>query len=109
MPMRFYGGTALAYACCFELRGAVLAMLATKVVSLNERRDACEITGFLPLHAVTANGLKAMYEWLTKEIPDEMMRADESLLTEVGRMTSLGLHCLSTLQLGVRLGDSSTF
>jgi hypothetical protein len=109
MPMRFYGGTALAYACCFELRGAVLAMLATKVVSLNERRDACEITGFLPLHAVTANGLKAMYEWLTKEIPDEMMRADESLLTEVGRMTSLGLHCLSTLQLAVRLGDSSTF
>ena len=109
MPMRFYGGTALAYACCFELRTAVLAMLATRVVSLNERLDACKITGFLPLHAVTANGLKAMFEWLTKEIPDVTMRANESLTTEVGHLTKLGLHCLNPLQLAARLGDHSTF
>ena len=66
MPARFYGGTALAYACCFELRSAVVRMLETGLVSLNDRRDACVVTGYLPLHAVTANGLKAMYEWLTK-------------------------------------------
>jgi len=109
MPMRFYGGTALAYACCFELRSAVLKMLSTKVVSLNERRDACCITGFLPLHAVASNGLKGMYEWMTKEIPDELLRADERQLTSVGRMTSLGLHCLTTLQLTALLGDHATF
>ena len=26
--------------------------------------EACEITGFLPLHAVTANGLTDMFDWL---------------------------------------------
>ena len=70
--MRFYGGTALAYACCFELRSAVLKMLSTGKVNLTNPRDACVITGFLPLHAVAANGLKAMYEWLAKELPLEV-------------------------------------
>ena len=46
---------------------------------------------------------------MTKEIPDELLRADERQLTSVGRMTSLGLHCLTTLQLTALLGDHATF
>lgn len=64
-PMCFYGGTPLSYACCFRLERAVVRLLETGLVSLNDRRDACKITGFLPVHAVVANGLTGMYEWLT--------------------------------------------
>jgi hypothetical protein len=64
-PMRFYGGTALAYACCFRLQRAVHRLLNTGIVGLNERDDACVLTGFLPLHAVVANALPDMYDWLT--------------------------------------------
>ena len=34
MPMRFYGGTPLAYACCFDLRECVQQMLESGLVSL---------------------------------------------------------------------------
>lgn len=100
MPMRFYGGTPLAYACCFEQRDAVTAMLATGIVSLNDPRDACAISGYLPLHAVTANGLTSMYEWLTKALP-ENQRADELQLVSVGRMVQLGVHSLTPLQVRI--------
>ena len=40
LPMRFYGGTALSYACCFNLRQAVLAMLQTELVTFDDRDDA---------------------------------------------------------------------
>ena len=42
-------------------------MLATpgKIVSLNNVEHACRRTGFLPLHAVTANRLRHMYQFLT--------------------------------------------
>ena len=37
LPMRFYGGSPLAYAACFELREAVQQLLSTGLVSLNDR------------------------------------------------------------------------
>ena len=55
LPMRLYGSTALAYACCFDLREGVKAMLATGHVDLNDREDACKATGMMPIHAVVAN------------------------------------------------------
>ena len=65
MPMRMYGGTALSYACCFDLRMAVEALLETRLITLNDRSDACAVSGFLPIHAVTASSLEATYEWMT--------------------------------------------
>jgi hypothetical protein len=59
-PMRTYGGTALAYACCFGMRHAVKAMLRTGHVSLNNRADCCKLSGQMPLHAVVSNRQAAM-------------------------------------------------
>ena len=58
LPMRYYGGTALAYACSLQLREAVVALLATGYVALNDRADGCHLTGFLPIHAVIANSAR---------------------------------------------------
>ena len=65
--------TPLSYACCFGMQQAVRAMLATRngIVSLNNVDHACRRTGFLPLHAVTANRLRHMYQFLTGETLDE--------------------------------------
>ena len=43
----------------------VATMLDTELVSLDSDSVRCGISGFLPLHAVTANRLKDMYNWLT--------------------------------------------
>ena len=40
-------------------------MLDTELVTLDSDAMRCNISGFLPLHAVTANRLKDMYNWLT--------------------------------------------
>jgi hypothetical protein len=59
-PMRTYGGSALAYACCFGLKSAIVALLKTGRVSLNARAECCKLSGYLPLHAVIANRKTAM-------------------------------------------------
>lgn len=84
MPMRFYGGTALAYSCVFSLRDAVRRYLQTGLVSLNKPEDACVLTGFLPVHAVAANNLTSMYEYITRTLPAEQ-RADPLACTSIGR------------------------
>ena len=40
-------------------------MLDTELVTLDSDAMRCNISGFLPLHAVTANRLTDMYNWLT--------------------------------------------
>ena len=40
-------------------------MLDTELVTLDSDAVRCNISGFLPLHAVTANRLTDMYNWLT--------------------------------------------
>ena len=104
MPMRFYGGTPLAYACVRGHCKAVKAYLDTGIVSLNDRSDACGITGFLPIHAVAANGVMSMYDWLTNELPVEQ-RADVEQRSSAGRMLALDVHSLVPLQLAAKLGD----
>ena len=81
MPMRFYGGTLLSYACCFDLRRAILELVMTGLVSLNSREDACVISGFLPIHAVTANSLEATYDFITQERPPRVLTPYFLLLT----------------------------
>ena len=51
-PMLYYGGSALSYACIFEMRHGVLALLSTGAVTLNSRAAGCQSSGFLPLHAI---------------------------------------------------------
>lgn len=102
--MRFYGGTPLAYACCFDLRDSVERMLRTGFVSLNDRSDACVITGFLPMHAVVANGLMETYDWMTTELPEDL-RANLTERSSVGRMVSLNVHGLRPVQLCAKLGN----
>lgn len=104
MPMRFYGGTALSYACCFDLRQAILKLCETRLVSLNAREDCCVVSGFLPIHAVTANSLEATYDYITIELPEEY-RADPKQRSNVGRMPKLNIHNLLPLQLAARFGD----
>jgi hypothetical protein len=105
LPMRLYGSTALAYACCFDLRDAVRALLATGHVGLNDREDACKATGMMPIHAVVANSQDEAYEFLTLGLP-RLWRADATQLTRVGRLPSaLELAALSPLQLAAALGD----
>ena len=107
-PMRLYGGTALSYACVFDLREAVNALLDTGLVSFNEQSSRCKLTGFLPLHAVMANGRRGVYEWMTKQLPWER-RADTSLLTGEGTIADLRLEHLTTLQLSAKLGNNRMF
>ena len=103
-PMRWYGGTTLAYACCFGLRKAVHAMLTSGIVSFNDTTSSCKLTGMLPLHIVAANGHRSMYDWMTLDLP-EVYRADTTVLARVGSLVSLGLYRLNPMQVAVRLGD----
>ena len=104
MPMRVYGGTPLAYACVFSLRRAILLMLETRLVCLNDRSDACVITGFLPIHVVVANSLESMYDFLSKELPEEF-RALTHEQSSIGRLLSMNVHGLRPMQLAGKLGD----
>ena len=88
-------------ACVFGLRTLVTRMLGTGLVSLNS--NAGKVVGFYPLHAVTANGLRSMYDFLVRELP-EGDRADKSLLTQSGRLISLNMDGMSPLQLTARIG-----
>ena len=112
LPTAHYGGTPLAYACAFCLRRAValylsLSTRSTKLdsstVSVNDPRRACTLTGFLPLHAVVANGHRAMYDFLVElpELPSlHECRASESALAQAGTFAQM-----TPLQLAARLGD----
>ena len=55
--MVHYGSSILAYACCFDMKDAVIALLKTGFADLNRREDGCHLTGLMPLHAVVANSL----------------------------------------------------
>ena len=103
-PMFNYGGSPMSYAVVFEMPDAVRALLATGMVSLNSREDACKLSGFLPIHACIANSLPNMYDLLTRELPPEL-RSSETLVTLNGSRMDLHLYDLSCMQLAARLGD----
>lgn len=64
-PMCWYGETPIAYACVFSLKRVVRKMLDTGLVSLDTSPGV--VCGLYPLHAVTINGLRDMYDFLTRE------------------------------------------
>ncbi|KAL1511772.1 hypothetical protein AB1Y20_005058 [Prymnesium parvum] len=113
LPMRHYGGTCVAYAICFGLKDAVMHILKKPeldgIVDLNDTDNACTITGFLPIHAAAANGLRGMVDFLS-DLPNhpelELKRA-KSYLTRPAQLRDL--TGLSPLQLAVKLGDRLMF
>ena len=115
VPMRDYGSTILSYSCSLQHRQAVVALLETGLVSLNERDDSCVLTGFMPLHAVVANCANyvncSIYDYLTEELKEEW-RADATLVTKVGlfdmRDGIPDMCSLTTMQLAAQLGDHAT-
>ena len=125
MPMRYYGSSPVGYATCFGMKAAMAKLLLHPalqgVISLNDVDLACPITGFMPIHAATANGLRAMFTFLagegdgdgtgagTTEIPalPEERRSDSSICTVVGKR--LDLAGLSPLQLSAKLGNHAMF
>lgn len=116
-PMNFYGGTPLSYASVFCLKRAVKMMLDTGLVTLDSPAARCEVSGFLPVHTVTANGLKDMYDWLTTGVaskpgepslaPEQLANA-KSIVTE-GRLPDLQLASCSPMQLAAQLGSKKMF
>lgn len=107
LPMRFYGGSPLAYACCFQLRRPVQKMLETGFIDINDRSQSCKISGFLPIHAVVSNGLMDTYDWLTEKLP-ESIRVDATQRSAVGRQVGLNVHGLLPAQLASWLGDHAS-
>ena len=78
--------------------------------------DRCQLTGFLPLHAVVANGHTKMYDFLC-DLPgcgvDDNLRADEKATSGTTPMLD---ECakeygtdLNALQLACQLGDHKMF
>jgi hypothetical protein len=106
-PMCFYGSSILSYACAFNMQKAVHAILKTDVVSLNDRHEACRISGFLPLHASVANARREMYDYLTEGLPPRW-RASATQVSKVGQLTRKVGYSLSSLQLAAILGDHVT-
>lgn len=116
---RFSGGTPLGYAAVFGMRKAILTMLSAPglagFIDLNSPKVACKITGFLPIHAVTANGLGSMIEFLCSlggsgaPCPEKLRgkRGDIKALTAPARMNDLA--DLTAMQVSVKLGDDRTF
>ena len=67
------------------------------------RKHACTFTGFLPVHAVVANGHKSMFDFLLAlpQLPTLYdMRGDENALSQSGTLSHL-----TPLQLACFLGD----
>ena len=87
------------YAC-----SAPFSRLSPTQVSLNDRSDACKISGYLPIHAVTANSLETTYEYITKDLP-EKYQAEVAQRSSIGRMPEINVHGLLPLQLAAKLGD----
>ena len=105
-PMSIYGGTALSYACCFDLRRAVLLLLQTGLVSLNDRSQVDVVSGFLPLHAVVACESMETYDWLTTGLPPKYAALVDQR-TSTGRLKGINNNGLTPVQLAARLGDHS--
>jgi hypothetical protein len=105
-PMCWYGDSPLSYACVFGLRALVLRMLGTGHVSLNDTGQVGAIVGFYPLHAVAANGLRCMYDFLvgTDGQLAEALRARKFPTTTSGRLVQWNLDGMSPMQLAAKRG-----
>ena len=119
-PSLFYGATILGYAASFNLKEATGKILSNQRIAreidlLNDPSLACKITGFLPLHAAVANGVRDMVDFLVGRegqpaldgitpLPEER-RAERNTKTPLAEKLEWG--GLSSLQLAAKLGDQA--
>ena len=83
-----------------------MKLLETQYV-LQLLADGCINTGFMPMHAVVANGNMAMFDFLTEQLPHEW-RADVHQITKKGAIAA-NLRSLTGMQLAAKLGDHKSF
>ena len=102
-PMVWYGESVLSYACVFGLRELVRRLLDTGIVSLDTNPGA--LTGFYPIHAVSANGNRGMFDYLVAALPAEL-RANKWIHTDAhGKLSDeYNLDGMSPLQLSAKRG-----
>jgi hypothetical protein len=104
-PMCFYGCSPLSYACVFGLRALAAKMLRTGHVSLTVPGV---VSGLAPLHAITANGLRSMYDFVVRELPPTL-RADKRQLTHRGRLQDIRWEEMTPLQLTAKVRENAWF
>ena len=106
-PMRHYGGSALSYMCCFGMKRAICAVLSeprlNAFLSINNPMQACTITGYLPIHAVTANGMRDMYNFLCDLPPCPLAVQDKMKANTL--LTTIGSNGLLPMQIAAQNGD----
>lgn len=109
-PVNFYGSTPFSYAavCCFkvgiaailDIRDTAGQPLFSLTSDVDELTPRCCTTGFSPLHAVVANGLTKMYDWLAEEEAARTLLSDSDLPTREprvhrGDIVTLGVSALT--------------
>jgi len=80
-------------------------MLDTRLVSLNDDASCGRISGFYPLHAVAANGIRNMYDFLVHDLPADLA-ADKWRLTKgrEARLVALNMDGMTPVQLTAKRG-----
>lgn len=101
-PMKWYGESPLSYACVFGLRELVKHMLHTGCVRFDTAPG--RMCGFYPLHAVAANGNRAMYDWIRNDLSPSLRAGCSDKLIASGKMVKLNVEGMGPLQLTCRLG-----
>ena len=81
-PMSRYGGTPVSYMACFGMKKALALLLYYESASVehggigidlnSSKQLKCRSSGMLPIHAVTANGLKDMFDYLVNLTDDDV-------------------------------------
>ena len=118
-PMHRYGGTPLAYMACFGMKKALALLLHGESrpvtsggagIDLNSKELACHRTGMLPIHAVTANGLKDMFDYLAT-LTDEALDASGELPFKLADLshTQRAVVRLRTLEPGIKVSSGGVF
>ena len=73
---------------------------------LKDERNACSITGLMPIHAVTACSLEGMVEWMAGEFDIDIQQQTPKRRLTMGHPN---LSCMTPLQIATKLGDKEMF
>ena len=114
-PMDFYGSNPFSYFVSFSLQRALTTLLLASqrepgmagLVDLNDPKNACPLTGFLPLHVAVANSLTGMFNFLI-DLPGLPITFDKVCASPFALSQQGHRHqwaALTPLGLGVKLGD----
>ena len=105
-PMRNYGGSAFSYMCCFGMKNAIRMTVSEprlQFLNVNCPKQACKITGYMPLHSVTANGMRDMYNFLS-DLPGCSYEVQDKMKANT-KLTTIGSNGLLPMQIAAQNGD----